>query len=129
MSLSCMRLMLCVRPLYEPLGELTAPPLGVEPHHVAIVVDLVDGAAGTLEVGARTGGHGDIAVDDNRGIRRVVRALVIASRSLLVLALPQPRLDHRIAAGDRIVVGVVAVLDVLGEERRDPLAVIGLPGL
>src|SRR5436309_9442804 len=110
MSLSCMRLMLCVRALHEPLGELAASPLGVEPHHVAVVVDLLDGAAGTLEVGARTGGHGDIALDGDRGIRRVVRALLIPSRSALVLALAEPRLNHRIAAGDRLVVGVVAVL-------------------
>jgi hypothetical protein len=41
-----------------------------------------------------------------------------------MVGLRQPGLDHLLAALDRIVVGVVAVGDVLSEEGRDLLAVV-----
>src|SRR5215204_7599841 len=110
MSLLFMRLMLCVGALDEPLGELATTSLVVEPHHVAVVVDLLHGPAGTLVVGARSGGHGDVPVDGDRGVRGVVGALRVPGRRSLVFTLPQPRLDHGVAAPDRVVVGVVAVL-------------------
>ena len=53
------------------------------------------------------------------------------SRSLARRRLPraEPRFDDRVTAADRLVVGVIAALGVLGVERRDRLAVIGLPRL
>src|SRR4051795_795755 len=115
MSLSLMGQSLCARPLHVPLVVLAAPALGVEPHHDAVVVDPVDRPSGTLEVRARPGGPGEVAVHGNGRIRRVVGALVVAGRGALVIALAKPGLDYRIEPGDGLVVRVVAVLDVLGE--------------
>ena len=46
-----------------------------------------------------------------------------------MLALAEPRLDHGLAAHDRLVVRVIAVLDVLREQRHDRVRVVGLPRL
>src|SRR5207247_9143040 len=43
---------LAARPPHVPLGEFAAPARGVEPHHEAVVVDLVHRAARAGQVGA-----------------------------------------------------------------------------
>src|SRR4051794_1594615 len=117
------------RPLHVPLDVLAAAPVGVEPHHAAVVVDLPHRATWALEIGARAGGHRHVPVDRDRLIGGVVGAFRVPRRRALMLTLAQPRLDHGFASGDRLVVRVVPVLDVVGEQRRDPLAIVGLPGL
>src|SRR6188472_2231438 len=129
MSWSFIGLMLCVRPLDVPLGELATAAVVREPHHEAVLVDDVHRTARVFVVGARADGDGDIALDGDGRVRGVVGALLVAARGVLVLPLAEPRLHHCAATGDGLVVRVVAVLDVLGEERRDPVAVVRLPGL
>src|SRR5215216_5679800 len=117
------------RALHEPLGELAAAPAAVEPHDVAVVVDLLDRPSGTLVIRARSGGDGHVAIDGNGGVGGVEGALGIPRRGSLVLSLAEPRFDNRVAAEDRVVVRVVAVFDVVGEECGDAIAVIRLPRL
>src|SRR6476469_1927677 len=128
-SLSFIDLMLCVGALDEPLGELAAAAVAVETHHEAVVVDLLHRAAGPLEVGARARGHDRVAVNRDQRVGRVVGALGIPRRGIFVLALAEPRLDHGLAATNRLVVRVIAVLDLLREQRHDRVRVVGPPRL
>src|SRR5581483_2216251 len=129
MSWSLIGETLCVRALDVPLGELAAAAVVPEPHHEAVVEDPLHGPAGAREVGARAGGHRDVAVDRDRRVRGLVGALRIARRGIRVVALAEPRLDHGLPAADRLVVRVVPVLDALGEQGGDPLRVVGPPRL
>src|SRR6266540_1215093 len=115
--------------LHEPLGELAAPPLGVESHHVAIVVDLLDRTAWLGVISATPSGHRHVAVDRHGLVGSVVGALLVPGRGAFVLPLAEPRVDDGTSALDGLVIGVVAVRHVVAEERADRLAVVRLPRL
>src|SRR5829696_3704044 len=104
MSLSFMGRTLRCRPLHEPFRELAASTVVVEPQHVAVVVDLLDGATRALVVGAGTSGNGEVILHRDRLVRSVIGALGVSRRGALVLALPEPRFDHGIPPRDRLVV-------------------------
>src|SRR5262249_13916262 len=70
-----------------------------------------------------------VAVHRDGGVAGVVGAGLVATRRVIVVAFPEPGLDHTRAPLDRVVPGVVAVADLLGEEGLDLIAVVGLPGL
>src|SRR5919106_6748431 len=118
-----------LRALDEPLGELAATSLGIEADHEAVVVDVGDRAAGLGAVGAGADCDRDLTVGGDGAVVGVVGAGLVGRRGVGMVALPEPGLDHRIAAADRSVVGVVAVLDLLGEKGADRLAVVRLPRL
>src|SRR6266480_3881307 len=117
------------RALHVPLGELAAAALAVEADHPAVVVDRGDRAAGTLGVGARADGDRHVAVDGDGPVGAGIGSGLVARRGARVLAVAEPGGDDRVATGDRVVVGVVPIGDVLAEERLDRGAVVGLPGV
>src|SRR4051794_10167697 len=97
------------------LGELPAPPLVVEAHHEAVVEDLLDRPARTAAVARRADRDDHVVVDGDRPVARLVGAGSVALRGVVGDRLCQPRLHDRSPPPDWLVVGVVAVGDVLGE--------------
>src|SRR6266545_7738312 len=104
-----MRGTLCVGTLHEPLGELAAAPLGVESHHVAIVVDLLDRTAWLGVIRAASSGHRHVAGDRHGLVGSVVGPLLVPGRRAFVLALAAPRVDDGTSALAGLVIGVIAV--------------------
>src|SRR5215467_3924707 len=120
---------LATRPLHVPLGEFAAPACRVKTHYEAVVIDLLHRAARPRQVPAAAHGYRDVAVDGDRTVTGVIGALLVPGRGAGVLRLAQPRPDHRITAGYRVVVGVVPVQHVCCEQFSDLIAVVTFPGL
>jgi hypothetical protein len=110
------------------LGELAATPFGIETHHEAVVIDPNDRAVGSLAITGGACRYNDVAVDGNRSVLRRRCAGRITGRSPIRIGLAQPRRDDRLPTDDRVVIGVIPVGDVLGEERCDIIRVVGQPG-
>src|SRR5262245_53504653 len=105
--------------LHEPLRELTATAVGIEAQGEAVVVDLADRPAGPLGVGASPDRHRAVTVDRERSVLRRVDPGLVATRRAGELALLAPGSDDRVAPANGLVIGVIAVLDVLAEQVPD----------
>src|SRR5829696_1503610 len=97
-------------------GRALAGLVELEEEHV-----VVRPVALAVPVAARARRNGASPVDGPRGVVGLVRAGLVA--------ILQPVRGDGIAAADRVIARVVAVLGVRGEQGADRLRVVGLPGV
>ena len=76
-------------------------PVGIEPHHEAVVIDANDRTVGSVAIAGGACCDNDVAVDGDRFVLRRVRAGRITGRSPVLIGLAQPRCDNRLPTDDR----------------------------
>ena len=74
-----------------------------------------------------TPGDGDVAVHGDRSVVGVVHARRVAGGDTRRVRFANPGCDDSVAAEDTVVVWVIPVRDVLGEQRADQVGVIRHP--
>ena len=114
-------------PLHVELGELCALAVAVEADQEAVVERPGHRTVRVVLVDRRATRDHDVALDGVRRVVRVVRPRRVPGGRPRRVALAEPCSHHRLAADERLVVRVEAVGDVLGEQRPDVVAVVGLP--